>query len=162
MLLYNAFSLPHLILHVELWGAAPSWHLNKLIIKQNKLLRSILGIVNENGIPVMRTDDMFKILNVLKLKNLFKLYLFKFMVSMQRGSLPFFYNLLLRPLESNHDYNTRSHVLRHPMLTSEGERRAIAHQIIILSETIPAHLNVINDPPHVLFRKYKLHLLNSQ
>ena len=44
--LYNAFSQPHLILHVELWGAAPNWHINKLIIKQNKLLRSILGVVS--------------------------------------------------------------------------------------------------------------------
>ena len=160
-LLYNTFALPHLILHIELWGAAPSWHLNRLIIKQNKLLRSVLGVVVVNGIPTMHTADMYKDLNVLNLKNLFKLYLFKFMVLMLEGLLPTFYELLLRPLESTHEHNTRSRSLRHPMLTSEIERRAIAHQVIILKESLPPDMS-FNATPGVLFRRYKRYLLYSQ
>ena len=91
LLLYNTFALPHLILHIELWGAAPGWHINKLIIKQNKLLRSVLGVEIVSGIPVMHTTDMYKDLNVLNLKNLFKLYLYKFMVLMLKGLLPVLY-----------------------------------------------------------------------
>ena len=160
-LLYNTFALPHLILHIELWGSAPSWHLNRLVVKQNKLLRSMLGVEIINGIPVMHTMDMYNDLKVLTLRNLFKLYLFKFMVLMQSGLLPTFYELLLRPLEINHGYNTRSNNLRHPMLTNEVERRAIAHQVVILRESLPPDLS-LNGTPRVLFCKYKKYLLYSQ
>ena len=121
LLLYNMFALPHLILHIELWGTAPSWHINKLIIKQNKLLRSVLGAEIVNDIPVMHTTDMYKDLNVLNLKNLFKLYLYKFVVLMLKGLLPVLYDLLLCQLESQHDYGTRSMSLRHSRLTSKIE-----------------------------------------
>ena len=161
LLLYNAFALPHLILHLEVWGAAPGWYLNKVVVRQNKLLRSILGVTTENGIPNMHTGEMYRTLNVLTLKNLYKLYLFKFMVLMKRGLLPFFYNLLLRPLEIDHEYNTRSNSLRHPRLTSEIERRAVTHQIILLNETLPSDFNM-RDPIHVMFRKYKRYLLSTQ
>ena len=117
LLLYNTFALPHLILHIELWGAAPRWHLSQIIIKQNKLLRSMLGVVVINGIPTMHTADMFRELNILNIENLFKLYLFKFLILMQSGLLPKFYDLLLRPLERSHNYSTRAGPLRHPMLT---------------------------------------------
>ena len=145
---------PHLILHIELWGSAPSWHLNKLVVKQNNVLRSLLGVELINGIPVMHTIDMYRLLKILNLRNLFRLYLFKFMILMQRGHLPVFYDLILRPLESNHDYNTRSNALRHPMLSGEVERRAIAHQVIVLKESLPHEMGV-DAPPGALFRKYK-------
>ena len=32
LLLYSAFVLPHLTLHIELWGSAPNWYQNKLVI----------------------------------------------------------------------------------------------------------------------------------
>ena len=161
LLLYNAFALPHLLLHIEIWGAAPGWHLNKLVVKQNKLLRSMLGVVTENGIPNMHTGEMYRTLNVLTLGNLFKLYLSKFMALMKKGLLPFFYNLLLRPLESDHAYNTRSNSLRHPRLTSEVERRAVTHQIILLNESLPSDID-INSPIHVISKKYKRYLLSTQ
>ena len=161
ILLYNTFALPHLILHIELWGASPGWHLNSLIIKQNKLLRSVLGVKVINGIPIMHTADMYRELNILNLKNLFKLYLFKFLVLMQRGFLPDFYDLLLRPLERNHDYNTRSNSLRHPMLTCEVERRAIAHQVVIVRESFPPDL-LLEATPGALFRRFKKFLLDRQ
>ena len=161
MLLYNTFAMPHLILHIEVWGAAPNWHLNRLIIKQNKLLRSVLGVVLINGIPNMHTAEMYIELKVLNLKNLFKLYLFKFMVLMLKGLLPTFYDLLLRPLEITHEHNTRSSSLRHPMLTSEVERRAIAHQVIILKETLPLDMS-LNATPGALFRRYKRYLMVNQ
>ena len=161
LLLYNTFALPHLILHIELWGAAPGWHINKLIIKKNKLLRSVLGVKIVTGIPVMHTTDMYKDLNVLNLKNLFKLYLYKFMLLMLKGLLPVFYDLLLRPLESHHNYGTRSMSLRHPRLTSEIERRAVARQIIILRESLPPEM-LLDAAPSVLFRRYKKYLLEGQ
>ena len=91
-----------------MWGSAPNWHLDRIIVKQNKLLRSVLGVQVVGGIPVMPTADMYTSLDVLTVKNLFKFYLFKFMVLMLKGSLPYFFDRLLRPLLINHSYNTRS------------------------------------------------------
>ena len=71
MLLYFAFIVPHLTLHIEIWGAAPECHIKKLAVRQNKLLRAILGIRLENGMPTVGTEEMYRGLSVLTLKNLF-------------------------------------------------------------------------------------------
>ena len=44
VLLYHTFILPHLMLHIVLWGTAPEVYMSKLRIKQNKLLRAILNV----------------------------------------------------------------------------------------------------------------------
>ena len=51
ILLYHTFILPHLMLHIILWGTAPEVYINKLRVKQNKLLRAILSIEVLNGVP---------------------------------------------------------------------------------------------------------------
>ena len=137
MLLYNSFILPHLSLHIEIWGAAPNWHINRLTVKQNKLLRALLGVVNLNGIPTVPTIDMYNTLKILTIRNVYKLFLFKFFLQMKRGYLPYFFENILMPLQNAHTYNTRSGDYRHPMITTELERRSIAHQVVLLYEAIP-------------------------
>ena len=82
MLLYNSFILPHLSLHIEIWGTAPNWHINRLIVKKNKLLRALLGIVILNGIPTVPTIDMYNTLKFSTIRNVYKLFLFKFFLQM--------------------------------------------------------------------------------
>ena len=77
-LLYNSFILPHLIIHIEIWGAAPNSHLDKLQIKQNKLLRAILGIQIVDYIPEVPTADMYKQTKISKVRNLFMFYMYNF------------------------------------------------------------------------------------
>ena len=161
VLLYNAFILPHHILHIEMWGATPNCYLNKLAVKQNKLLRALLGVELLDGVPLMRTADMYRSLKILTVRNLYKLYLLKFMVSMQKGNLPYFYDTLLRPLESDHNYNTRTNTFRHPRITCEVERRSIAHQIVLLQEAVPPE--IFNDASlYAIVCKYKKYLLDRQ
>ena len=124
VLLYHAFILPHLTLHIELWGAAPEWHISKLRVKQNNLLRAILNVEVVNGVPQQRTIDMYNNLGLLTLNNLFKLYLIKFLSLLLKGDLPIFYDLLLRPLLPNHRYGTRTGRFRHPLIVCEVKRRA--------------------------------------
>ena len=139
-MLYFAFIVPHLTLHIEIWGAAPECHVKKLATRQNKLLRAILGVGLENGIPTMGTDEMYRSLSVLTLKSLFRLKLFRLLVSLLNGQLPSFYDILLRPILSSHDYNTRARDYRHPLLVCEVERRAITHQLVALYEETPSEL----------------------
>ena len=131
LLLYFAFILPHLTLHIEICGAATDCHLRKIAVRQNQILRTILGIGYIEFIPTVGTGEMYRNLKVLTVKNLFKLQLFK---------LPMFYDMILRPLLLPHSYNTQTRKFRHPLLSCEVERRAIAHQIILLyEETLSAY-----------------------
>ena len=83
------------------------------------------------------------------------------MVSMQKGNLPYFYNTLLRPLESDHNYNTRTNTFRHPRITCEVERRSIAHQIVLLQEAVPPE--IFNDASlYAIVCKFKKYLLDRQ
>ena len=63
--------MPHLSLHIEILGAAPDCHLRKLAVRQNQILRTILGIGYIDFIPTVRTGEMYKNLKVLTVKNLF-------------------------------------------------------------------------------------------
>ena len=130
-LLYNSLVLPHVTLHIELWGAAPEVYLNKLAIKQNKVLRAILGVEVLNGRPAVQTISMYRNFNVLTLRNVFKLQLFKLLISLLKGEMPMFYDLLLRPLVSSHSHSTRGGHFRHPLVSCEVERRAVANQLIL-------------------------------
>ena len=52
-------------------------------------------------------------------------------------NLPYFFENILRPLQNAHTYNMRSGDYHHPMITTEVERRSIAHQVVLLYESIP-------------------------
>ena len=160
-LLYFSFIVPHLCLHIAVWGASPHFHLNKLKIKQNTLLRVMLKVRYENGRPLISNVELYRNVNVLNLDNLYKLHLFKFMVSMLRGDLPNFYNMLLQPLLTNHGYSTRAGTFRHPLLNNEIERRSVKHQVILLYENVP-HDFYMNVSLCTAVRKYKKYLLSNQ
>ena len=160
VLLHHAFILPHLT-HIELWGAAPEWHIGKLKTKQNKILRAILNVDVINGIPQQRTLEMYNNLGLLTLKNLYNLYLVKFLSLLLKGFLPLFYDLLLRPLLPSHAYGTRTGRFRHPLIVCEVERRAVAHQLILIYEEVGDTIDM-NLSTHAIIKKYKRSLLEGQ
>ena len=160
VLLYHAFILPHLMLHIVLWGAAPDIYINKLRVKQNKLLRAILRVKVLNGVPQQRTMSMYNDLGILTINNLFKLQLFRFLNQLLNGCLPNFYDLLLRPLLSTHSYGTRARRFRHPLIVCEVERRAVAHQLVLMYDVIGD--NFYNVCIHKALKKYKAFLLCGQ
>ena len=144
-----------------MWGSAPNWDINKIVVKQKKLLRALQGVQVIGGIPVMATDDMYKSLKMLKVKNIYQLYLFKFMIMMLNGLLPYFYEKLLRPLISNHSYNTRSNIYRQPLLTTEIDRRSFTNQLVHLHESLSPEM-FVNISVKSAVRKYKKLLLLNQ
>ena len=119
------------------YGSSPNWHINRLIVKQNKLLRALLGVVILNGIPTVPTIDMYNTMEILTICNVYKLFLFKFFLQMKRGYLLYFFENILMPLQNAHTYNARSGDYRHPMITTEVERKSIAHQVVLLYDSIP-------------------------
>ena len=161
LLLYHSFVLPHLTLHILLWGSAPDVYINKLKVKQNKLLRAILDVEVLNGIPQVRSLEMYNTLGLLTVNNLVKFQLFKFLNSLLNGTLPAFYDLILRPLLITHEYNTRTGDYRHPLVVCDVEKRAVAHQLILMYDDV--HEDIDNDlSAYTLLKRYKKYLFENQ
>ena len=158
--LYQALAMPHVNLHLEIWGSAPIYLLNTLETKMNNLLRIIFGIYRVNGIPTMGTREMYNTNSILRLKSIFQLRLFKFLRALLDGRIPELYDLLLRPYIAHHNYGTRGGRFRHPNLTCEVERRFLSHQLIIMYEQLPNHLFINLLSPSL--RSFKQYLLNTQ
>ena len=88
--------------------------------------------------------------------------MFRLLLTILNGDCPEFYNLLLRPYISVHNYRTRSRAFRHPLVICEVERRAVSYQLINLHETIPENFRDQNMAFSALMRDFKRHLLASQ
>ena len=161
-LLYSSFVLPHLIMHIEIWGSAPNCHLDKVQIKQNKLLRAILGVQIVDYIPVVPTTEMYKMTNILNIRNLFKFYMLKFLAHVLQGRMPYFYNSLLRPYEVHHRYGTRNHSFRQPFIANEVVRRSLSSQLITMFNSLPTQIDLLSVPAPKALRMYKSILLNNQ
>ena len=104
---------------------------------------------------------MYKTLNTLTVRNLYKLNMFRFLMMMLRGDLPYFYNALMRPLEIAHIYNTRALTFRHPLITRETERRSIVHQLVLLHEAVSPEI-YMDKSLRVALTHFKKALLESQ
>ena len=158
--MYYALAYPHLINHVIVWGSAPACHLKTLSVRMNNMLRVILGVRWVNGLPAISTNLMYKENKLLKVKSIFKYYLFKFLRQLLDGGLPDFYNCLLQPYSSTHTYGTRNGRFRHPALVCEVERRYLSHQLITLLDNLPEEM--INEVQNRALRNFKTSLLNLQ
>ena len=120
----------------------------------------ILGVRWENGRPLVGNDELYKTLGILKINSLYKLGIYKFLRQLLDGHYPEFYDDLLRPYLSIHEYGTRRGMFRHPALVCEVERRFLPHQMILMYEELPRDL--LNDNILPCLRTFKLQLLNEQ
>ena len=158
--LYQALALPHINLHVEIWGSAPAYLMNGLEVKINNLLRVIFGIYRDGGIPVIRTREMYSTYSILRLKSIHNIKLFKLLRSLIDGRYPELFYILLRPYIIPHTYATRRGIFRHPDLTCEVERRFLSHQLIVLHEQLPHHL--FENSLSSSIRQLRRHLISTQ
>ena len=154
--------MPHLLLHIEIWGSSPCVHMSKLDIKINSLLRTMMGVRYVEGRPVIGTSDMYGQLGILRLKNVYKLRMFRLLVSLLNDGCPQFYDLLLRPYIATHNYRTRGRAFRHPLVMCEVERRAVSYQLINLYETVPDIYRNENASLRSLMKEFKRYLLADQ
>ena len=158
--LYYALVYPHLSGHIVVWGSAPPTHLRYLIVRVNNLLRTILGVTWENGRPSMGTNEMYRDLGLLQLKNIYKFNLYKLLRLLIDGELPEFWELLLSRYTTPHAYNTRHVRFRHPNINCEVERRALSYQLILMLEDLPP--NILDMGFQASVKQFKTRLLTSQ
>ena len=158
--LYYALVYPHLNASIIVWGSAPESHLRPLRVRLNNLLRTILGVTWDGGRPSMNTTEIFNVLSLLKLSNIFKLNLFKFSKLVLDGKLPVFWELLMARYVTPHSYNTRRVGFRCPNVSCEVERRGLSYQLIMLLEELPAGVLDLNF--NLSKRRFKRILLDGQ
>ena len=162
-MLYSTFVLPHLLLHIEIWGASPAVHMSRLNTKVNMLLRTILRVRYLEGRPMLNTTLMYKQLGILKVKSVFRYRLFGFLICLLSGSIPEFFELLLTPFLTNHNYGTRNRNFRVPLVSCEVERRALSYQLIKLYDDIPPRfVETGNYTVNKLLKKFKEYIMAEQ
>ena len=107
--LYYSLVYPYLAYGVMLWGSTYPAHLSKLIIRQNKLVRIIAGAhYNAHTVPIFR--DM----GLLKLEDLYKLQVSRYVFSCIAGLLPPTLTQLFTLSQDTHGHSTR-HALTHKL-----------------------------------------------
>ena len=141
------------MLHIELWGSAPEYLLNKAKVRVNTLLRHILCVQYIDGRPVVSNTELYENIGFLNINSLYKMRLFKLLLSLLGGKL-------LELHASHHNYATRGGIFRHLYLTCEVERRAVPHQLILLLEEIPDGFDDMSITSAV--KKYKKILYQNQ
>ena len=162
-MLYSSFVLPHILLHIEIWGAAPEVHISRLKIKINMLLRAIIGVSYVNGRPTVDTTAMYNQLRILKLNNVYKLRLYNLLMNLLSGLLPDLFEMLLGPYLTAHNYSTRQRIFRTPFVSCEVERRAVAYQLIHLYNDIPSqYINTNGNSLKRMMKKFKQHVFSEQ
>ena len=74
--LYFSITYPYLTQNIILWGGVSENKLRLIQIQMNKALRHIFNIINfyHRYKPLMATNDMYKTLNLLKIKDVYQFF----------------------------------------------------------------------------------------
>jgi exonuclease III len=102
-MLYYSLIHPYLVYGVTLWGGTHSTYIKKLFILQKKSIR----IVNKAGY-LHHTHSLFHDNAILKLADLYKLEVAKYLYKFSKQLLPKPLQCLFRTHSSLHKYNTRN------------------------------------------------------
>ena len=78
--IYYSLVYPVVSQSIIIWGGVPVANIRNIKTTMNKILRSILKVKHdENNIPLMQTNEMYKSLNLLKYENIYEYILLKFL-----------------------------------------------------------------------------------
>ena len=136
MTIYNSLVLSTINHNIMIWGGAAPTNIKPLQITLNKILRIILNVkYNENYLPIIITNEMFKCLKLLKFHDLYKLSLLKFLHFVFYEDNEMFDKIYL-PLLSRHNYNTRNVRIHLPNFRLDVQRRFAHFQSCILLNEI--------------------------
>ena len=138
--IFNSLIYPVLIQNIIIWGGTTENHLIPIKIKLNNILRIILNVqYNENNIPLMSTNEMYKRLNILKLNDIYKYYLLRFIHYAMYNNLSLFLTHFA-PLLPSHSYNTRQKRINLPNVRLEIEKNSVVFQCCKLLNDMPCNL----------------------
>ena len=100
--LYYALVYPHLIYGITLWSGTYDTHINKVVITHKKIVRILVG-ARYNA----HTGPIFKKFNLLKLSDIHKLQVSKYVLMFLQNQLPSALNNIFVVSNTIHEHNTR-------------------------------------------------------
>ena len=139
LLLYYGLAYPHLTYNVALWGNAPAVYLDRVLISQKRVIRSIIG---DRSVSATASFIDLEILNIRKIyQHQVIVYMFKIM----NDECPALVCNTISMNQISHTYNTRGkNDLRTPFCSLAISQRAFSVQGPSLWNKIPTTLKDSN------------------
>ena len=150
--IYHSLVYPHIHFGIVFWGCAGQHELNRIFIVQKKIIRMIAGVGY-----LEHTEPLFNKLRILKVKEVIKLEMAKFIFSDVNSSNYFNF----QPRNSIHNHYTRSSsTLILPQPRSNLLLRSLFYEGVKFFNSLPIHL--LNSNSKFKFKKgLKIYLLES-
>ena len=111
--MYYSLIYSHLNYGIEAWGSACSTEMNMVLIMQKRVVRLITNNDNYPVVPgpLVATEPIFKRLELLKVEDIFKLQINKFIFKCLNNTAPINFENWFTKRTEIHNYNTRSSVV---------------------------------------------------
>ena len=159
--LYNTLVYPHLLYGIILWGNTYTIHLNKLIVLQKKIIRTITGSFYN-----AHTEPLLKSLKLLKITDIYKLQVAKYVHSYVTNSLPLSLMEIFSPLNALNTRQGKARKLRIPKTRTIVSTRSIANMGPKIWNSIKPEIYLKKYPVNIVSKKcfvtrYKNILLDS-
>ena len=138
--LYNSLVYPAITENIIIWGGIYKSNLINIKIMINKILRCICRVnFDENFLPLVPTNEMFKSLNFLKFDDVHKLFLLKFIHFCFYKDNTFF-DEYFAPLLPNHSYLTRNKRINLPSCRLDIQKHSTIFQCCKLLNEVSEEL----------------------
>ena len=138
--IYYSLVYPIISQNVVIWGGVTEANVRNIKTTLNKILRCILNVkYDENNIPLMPTNDMYKTLHFLKFEDVYKYFLLTFMqfVICKNEDL---FDRHLRPLIPQHPYGTRRTRINLPNVRLQIEKQFAIFQMCKIFNELPEYI----------------------
>ena len=109
-MLKSSLLYSHLVHAIQVWGSACSTEINKILVLQKRALRIITHNDHFPSVPgpLHPTDPLFHKLEILKIQDIFKFQVSKFIFNCLQLNTPIIFHHWFRQSHTIHNYNTRS------------------------------------------------------
>ena len=142
MNIYNALVYSNLMQYIEIYSMARNNLLNRLQVRQNKILRTILNKKPRE----IHNSELYKSLKVLNISNLYKYQAYKFMYTwLNSGSFFYLNDEKTNFLRDTHVNTRDSNLLKLPQPKTELEKRCITYKSIKLWNSLPEHIKKLKN-----------------
>ena len=157
IILYYALIYPHLTYGITVWGSTFKSYFKPLQVLQNKAMRAI-----DNLNWKERVTPVYRKYKILKLNDIHKLEIAKFMYKFSKKSLPFTFNNYYKNIKICHDHDTRQSAQKDYFLTlhkTSRLQRSIKFLGIKVWNSIPTSIR--NKSFKNFISNYKLYLIRN-
>ena len=149
MTIYHSLIYPIITQNIIIWGGIAECNIAKIKCTMNKILRIILKVkYDQNNVPLMATNDMYRELKLLQFDDIYKYFLLKFVHTALHKNSAILRNYFEHLLPT-HSYSTRHSKINLPPTRLEIEKHGTVFQSCKLINEISEDLLL----PIILSRK---------